>query len=149
MQERNPVAVTDYYGEKLILDTKGNILSRDGIYYQDQLVEVTGWEISGVELGIPIETKEAGLTNSYAAVMSGLIEYELNDEVVSMDIKDLLNIELSMKNGMSVKLGDCTNLDNKMLWLSEMIVELEKEGYTGGTLDLSSGSTAVYRPEST
>ena len=145
--EREPVAVTDYYGERLILDAKGNVLSRDGIYYQDQLVEVTGWEISDVILGEKLGTVENGLINSYASVMTKLDEYDLSSQVVNMDIQNLLDIELEMDDGLLVKLGDSTNLEEKMIWLSQMVVELEKEGYEGGILDLSSGTTAVYRPQ--
>ena len=147
VHERVAVAYTEHYDDRLVLDEKGYILSRDGIYYQDALVKVTGWKISEANLGEKIVMEEPSIASSYATIMMKLGEYELLDQVVGLDIRDLLNIELTMQDGMLVKLGDSTSVDDKMTWLSQMLIELEKEGYSGGVLDLSSGNTAVYRPE--
>ncbi len=147
VHERVAVAYTEYNDNRLVLDEKGYILTKDGIYYQDTLVKVTGWKISEANIGEKIVTEEPSIANSYATIMMKLGEYELLDRVEGLDIRDLLNIELTMQDGMLVKLGDSTSVDDKMTWLSQMLIELEKEGYSGGVLDLSSGNTAVYRPE--
>ena len=50
------------------------------------------------------------------------------------------------RSGVVVKLGDMGNMDEKIRWLRSAVSDLETRGETRGTLDVSSGTRADYRP---
>ena len=91
VHERVAVAYTEYGDNRLVLDEKGYILTKDGIYYQDTLVKVTGWKISEANIGEKIVTEEPSIANSYATIMMKLGEYELLDRVDAGIIKVLID----------------------------------------------------------
>ena len=47
---------------------------------------------------------------------------------------------------MTVLLGDPDDMDNKIIWMTGTLADLENRGETTGQLDVSSGTKADYRP---
>ena len=57
-----------------------------------------------------------------------------------------MEITAIARSGVIVKLGDTDNMDEKIRWLRSAVSDLETRGETRGTLDVSSGTRADYRP---
>ena len=147
LRERTACALTQQLGSTVLLDAEGMVLHCEADILRDQLCAVEGWELMAFVPGQIVETASPSQLAAYTAVASQLERFGLNYQVETMDLTDVLHVELTMRDGMVVKLGDSQDMTMKMTWLSQMLTELPAEGYSGGTLDLSSGNTATYRPE--
>ncbi len=148
IRERTACALTKQLGGTVLLDAEGVVLNCDAQVLEDQMCSVVGWEVLSYVPGELIQTRSQVQLAAYADVATQLERFELNYQVEQIDLTDVLHITLTMRDGMVVKLGDSQDMTVKMTWLSQMLTELLAEGYSGGTLDLSSGTAATYRPDS-
>jgi len=146
--ERTACALTKQLGGTVLLDAQGIVLSCEADILQDQMCDVVGWDVLSYVPGEPIQTESQIQLAAYADVATQLERFGLNYQVKTIDLTDVLHITLTMRDGMVVKLGDSQDMTVKMTWLSQMMTELPAQGYSGGTLDLSGGNTATYRPDS-
>lgn len=147
VQERSACALTQHLDNTLLLDSTGVVLSTDAAVLQEQMCDVTGWEILSSHVGEVLQTEQSLQLAAYACVAGELEKFSMMEQVRSIDVSDVLAISLTMRDGMQVKLGDTTSMTTKITWLSQMCKELGNEGYRGGTLDLTSGNSASYLPE--
>lgn len=147
VRERTACALTRQLGSTVLLDAEGIVLSCDAEILEDQMCEVVGWEVLSFVAGEGIRTGSQVQLAAYTDIASQLERFELNYQVASIDLTDVLHITLTMRDGMAVKLGDSQEMTVKMTWLSQMLTELPAEGHSGGTLDLSGGTSATYRPD--
>ncbi len=72
--------------------------------------------------------------------------YQLTDLVREVDLTDTNNITLGLSNGMRVVFGQADQMEEKLAWLQNILKELEKQGKTGGVIDLSSVQMPTYLP---
>lgn len=146
VRERTGCALTRQLESTLLLDREGVVLSTDAAVLQNQMCEVTGWEVLSSRAGETLETKQSLQLAGYAAVAGELERFGIAQNVRQIDVEDVLNLSLIMRDGMHVKLGDTSNMTVKITWLAQMLEELKQDGYSGGTLDLTSGNSASYLP---
>ncbi len=66
-------------------------------------------------------------------------------DVEIIDVSFAANIVLQTRQGMSIKLGDDTQLDEKLRLAQATIEELSVRGDTAGILDVSAVTSAYYR----
>ncbi|MBP3371171.1 MAG: FtsQ-type POTRA domain-containing protein [Clostridia bacterium] len=147
VRERNAVALSEHLGTYVLLDAEGIVLNCDAQVLRDQLCHVTGWTVESCTAGQLLGTASGSHLAAYSAVATQLERFNLYYQVRTIDVTDVLHITLTMRDGMLVRLGDAQDMTMKMTWLSQMLTELPADGYSGGTLDLSSGNSAAYRPE--
>ena len=60
---------------------------------------------------------------------------------------DLDNMYLITVTGVKVDIGDSDNIGDKCLWMIAVLDSLEAEGTWGGVVDVSTGTSAVYKPQ--
>ena len=66
-------------------------------------------------------------------------------ELISeIDLSNPNSIKLISKCGISIKLGQLDRLEEKMKWINAMLPELNKQGKTSGSLDVSTANSAYY-----
>ena len=147
VRERTACALTNQLGSVVLLDADGMVLHCAADILQEQMCEVVGWEVEFFVPGQIVQTASPSQLAAYTAVAAQLERFGLNYRVQSIDLTDVLHVQLVMRDGMVVKLGDSEDMTMKMTWLSQMLTELPAEGHSGGTLDLSSGTAATYRPD--
>ena len=61
-------------------------------------------------------------------------------------MSDTADLRIVTRTGMTVRLGNFDNMDNKIAWMAGALADLENRGETGGQLDVSSGTKADYMP---
>ncbi len=149
VRERSGCALTQQLGNVLLLDSEGVVLSVDASILQNEMCAVEGWNVLSSRAGETIEVEQSMQLAAYAAAARELERFDLLGSVRQIDVENPLGIVLTMRDGMLVKLGDTTEMTMKITWLSKMLDELKDEGYSGGTLDLTSGKSASYLPDET
>ena len=147
IHERSACALTQHLDNTLLLDSSGVVLSTDAAVLQGQMCTVKGWEILSSHVGETLQTQQSLQLAAYACVAGELERFSMIEQIDLIDVSDVLAIGLTMRDGMQVKLGDTANMTMKITWLAQMCKELAAEGYSGGTLDLTSGNSASYLPE--
>ena len=148
VRERTARAVTNYAGLSTLIDEHGYTIwqSREVPEEQAQsLPVVTGLDLAACEVGrravsnVPyqVDVMSEMLTNIYAQQLSTIIS-ELN-------VADLDNLYIMTRPGMMVKFGDVQHVQDKLLWMQNVLAHLTAEGTVTGILDVSGGNDAVYQ----
>ncbi len=85
-------------------------------------------------------------TASLIAIIDALDRHELTASIRSIDLTTPLAITLRASNGLTVHLGQPTDLDAKMASLAKLLPQFLKQNITTGVLYLSAKGGTVYSP---
>lgn len=147
VEERVPCAYVRYMGVQYTLDREGMVLEHSEVLAEDRsLVAVSGLDIKECRRGVVFSSKTTARYQAYLDVMSELWLQGAIGEIVACDFLTSGDVQLVAANGMTIRLGDTTDVRAKigaakgvLLWLSEM-------GYEGGNIDVSRPIYPTYRP---
>lgn len=147
MRTRFERAVAHYAGSSLVLDEYGQVMEnrRDDPEYS--LLEVVGLEIRSAVVGQELDTTDKNQIYSVRDVIIMLDQTGAYSRVRELNAKDLDNLYLITVTGLRVEIGDAENLEKKFQWMTAVLDSLEAEGVYSGTLDVSTGESAVYKPQ--
>ncbi len=135
-------AYINFVGGYVGIDEKGKVLN-----VKQKLTDVTrpivyGISISNFEIGsnviISDEQKRKVLFEMLGQIRSSGIE----EKIQYMDINDFDNITFTLKNKISVKLGNTNSLKYKIAYLKSVLDELGDT--TGGVIDITDTENVVY-----
>ena len=144
--ERTPRAViADSAGDSVLIDGKGAVL-KIGARADDSLVLVYGMGNAGYTLGQSIDTGTDFQATSLVAILEAIEAAGLTGEIQSVNMANSLSIELSLRSGYLVKLGQPDSLPDKLDNLSAVLKELKAGGKTGGVIYLAARGGPVYSP---
>ncbi|MGI6004231.1 MAG: cell division protein FtsQ/DivIB [Christensenellales bacterium] len=149
ISERKAVAVTDFGGTSVLLDAEGIVLSLSAEDVQENMTSIGGWTVEDAVLGEKIQTTQELQLSTFSQAMREIVKQRFLPEVKSLDLSALSQIQMELHNGMQVKMGTTDRIERKVAWMSQMVPELIAEGYSGGLLDVSAGTTASYSPGKT
>jgi cell division protein FtsQ len=145
VHERVRRAVVNYLGVALIIDNEGIVVEQLGEMPDYGLTVVTGVRATSYQVGRRLTSDVPLQVGILLKVLDAIRAQQLEDRISELIVADLDNMYMMEKGGMMVKIGDETNLTDKLLWMrSELNQQLYPQGTTRGTLDVSSGTSAVY-----
>lgn len=104
--------------------------------------------IEGVQMDVFEVGKTLGCGDKFMLVVTERLIMELGEstlDVISIDVSLAANIVLETKHGLSIEIGDDTNLSAKLKLAEATIKELGLSDKNGGILDVSAVSNAYYR----
>ena len=132
-------------GKILVLDSDGYV-----VQVADQLPDGNAVYVSGIKamyyaLGRQLDTSD-GRCYAMKAVIEVLKARGAMAYVAELNVSNTGDLRLITRTGMTVLLGDSENMENKIAWMIGALTDLESRGQTAGTLDVSSGTKADYRP---
>lgn len=142
--ERERAAMLLHAGKILVMDADGCVIEALPETPDMDLVYVSGAEASNYRIGKTINMTSARL-QAYTAVMQALRNNSAQYYVSELKLDDAENLVIISRTGITVKLGDAGNMDQKIAWMKSAVADLESRGEYGGTLDVSSGTKADYR----
>ena len=147
MRTRTERAVVHYAGSSLVLDEYGQVMEhrRDDPEYS--LMKIKGLEIVSAIVGHELGTTDKNQILSVGEVIRALDSTGAYSRVRELNAADLDNLYVITVNGMRVDLGDSSRIEEKCSWMNGVLDSLEAEGKYTGTIDVSAGTSAVYRPE--
>lgn len=147
VSERKEAACFEFMGTYVITDYSGIILGHVESSEQPQhLPVIRGINVTEFALGAKIRTDDTFKQNIMAILLENTTAYQLTDLVREIDLTDTNSITLGLSNGMQVIFGQADQIEEKLAWLQNILKELESQGKTGGTIDLSSVQMPTYLP---
>lgn len=145
--ERKEAACFEFMGTYVITDYSGIILGHVESSEQPQhLPVIRGINVTEFALGAKIRTDDTFKQNIMIILLENTTAYQLTDLVREVDLTDTNSITLGLSNGMRVIFGQADQIEEKLAWLQNILKELESQGKTGGTIDLSSVQMPTYLP---
>ena len=112
----------------------------------DGMPVITGVTVTGCAVGQTVISNVAGQIQAASRVLQALWNSGLQQQVSELNLADLDNLYLITNSGMMVVLGDESAMADKLTWMQAVTQQLAAEGVTTGSLDVSSGTSAIYSP---
>ncbi len=146
MRERTPCASIAYGTQYVQVDDKSIVLAPPTGAASGAFPVFKGMEPKAASEGQVIE-----LQNPYKMIVfedvSGALESNgLLSEITMVDLTDANNIRMQSKMGVDIKFGQSDKAADKAAWIAGMLPMLQSEGKTAGTLDVSTGTSATFKP---
>ena len=66
-----------------------------------------------------------------------------------INVEDVDDLRIITRTGITVLLGSADNMGDKIAWMAGALADLEARGEVHGSLDVSSGTKADFKPEAT
>ncbi len=142
VQQREIAAYVENGDVLLAIDEECVVLRAEQTENAD-LPVITGLKADVFEVGKTIGCADKFLLEVAKKVIIELEGREMDIEKI--DVSFAANIVLETKQGMSIELGDDTQLGDKLRLAQATIEELSSRGDTAGILDVSAVTSAYYR----
>ncbi len=146
VRERQGRAYVSYLGTALLVDQDMVVMRQLSDLPAGQMPVITGIAVSGCAVGQSLASQQAGQVQAAALVTQALWNQGLQGQVSELNVGDLDNLYLITASGMMVELGDESAMADKLTWMQAVLQQLAAEGVTTGSLDVSSGNSAIYDP---
>ena len=147
MRTRYERAVVHYAGSSLVLDEYGQVMENRKDDPEYSLLEIVGLEIRSAVIGQELDTTDKNQIYSVRDIIMALDQTGAYSRIKELNAKDLDNLYLITVTGLRVEIGVAENLESKFAWMDAVLDSLEAEGVYSGTLDVSTGESAVYKPQ--
>lgn len=147
--ERRETAVFPMRDYDVIIDIEGHVLYIGPDKEKDGLIYIYGMS----QMGFQLNNQIGPASDVQAQALLELLK-ELNDNgvlelVAEMNLSNSLRMTLLLKNGITVVIGQPTDIASKILWMKDTLVSLELSGIHSGTLDVSVKNSSIYSPPDT
>lgn len=144
VEERRPIALLPYGSQYLLVDGQATALEAINDPDGTSIPVVEGISVSSVEIGSPIQTEDEFKIAVMQEILQELNARGLFDIIVSVDLSNINNIQLTSSNGLRIRFGQAEKTPEKVKWIANRLPALEREGQADGILDVSAGSFATY-----
>lgn len=133
IDERIVRGYVSYMGSYLYIDENGLVMDSK-TNFKEALPVFTGLEFDKFKVGEVLEVKDEDALETVVKMAHLLTLYDALDEVDSVNVSDKDNIVITA-GGVTVKLGDMSELDQKIRTMREILKEIGED--ERGTLDIS------------
>lgn len=144
VSERTEVAGIVGLDNTVIIDKNGYVLSMTAGTDISDLIEVTGVSMTGYQLGQRLGQGDDFSTATLVQLIAVIEEYSLTDSIKSIDLTTPLAISMTAKNGLTIQVGQATDLESKMDVLSRLLPQFVANNVSTGTLYLAAKGGTVY-----
>lgn len=148
IQERKEVAGIIGLDYNVIIDRSGYVLAVGAGLDLSGLIQVTGVSMTGFQLGERLGEGDDFSTATLVNLITALEAYNLAGEVTSIDLTTPLAITMRAQNGLTIFIGQPTELEAKMATLYKILPQFISQSISVGTLYLSAKGSPVYSPSS-
>lgn len=150
VREREVVAVIDYNGLMYFADNRGMILeefsNRSSIAMADKIL-VVGLDIRRCDVGRTVTLSDVGQLDVYNEILVELKVMGGLDMIEELDMSTMESIFLTTRDGYSVRLGNGTEIHQKLRSMLLTLDALRKGGYGVGSIDVSAPINPTFVPE--
>jgi len=151
VKERIPAATVKYCGILYTMDNRGMVLEESlDTEAETGMVLVDGLSIHDCRVGQTIGLSDAKQMQVFTEVLVELKVMSALSQVRELDLSNMDNLFIvsADEESFTVRLGEAENLHAKLRSMLLTMNHLRREGYQGGTLDVSSPVNPTYIPES-
>lgn len=144
VEERRPMALLPYGNQYLLVDAEATVLETVADPESLETPVVEGISVSGAQIGASVATEDEFKIAVMQEILQELKTRGLFDLIVSVDLSNINNIQLTSENGLRIRFGQAEKTPDKVKWIANRLPALEREGQSDGILDVSAGSFATY-----
>ncbi len=144
--ERQEAAAIIGLSAVAIIDADGYVLSIGEREDYTELLKIYGAGASGYQVNGHIGDVADYSSRALSLVIAAVKESGLQQMIESADISNALSMTMITKSGITVNLGQAEDLADKLNKLAIVLPEVEKMGYTDGTISVYSHGAPVYSP---
>lgn len=146
VEERMPAAYIEKNGALVVIDNEGWIIDVKTQPVGTERPLVYGLQADAFEVGKPLSSGDMFRVEA----MTRVIKAAEDGKIIlnSVDVTLAADIVVMLANGLTVELGDDTQLDEKMALVNASVKEIENLGKQSGILDVSSVDKAYFREKS-
>jgi len=145
--ERQEAACFSFANTYVKVDANGLILGHVEKKEGTDLPVVEGLEVTEYVLGAEIRTTDTYKQDVLRKVSTALCAADQHLQMQTIDVTNVNQVWLRLDEGINICIGQANDLEKKFLWLDEIRETIANEGFSGGTIDLTSTLAPVYIPE--
>ena len=145
VKERIPAAVADS-GEGVLILSNDMIVIETGSGDTEDVPKLTGLTVEDAQLGSKLEADDPYKVSMASEIVTAALHEGVLDKYESIDLSDTNQVMIDSKAGFQINFGQGDNYAEKTEWISKMLDSLAKETVKTGTIDVSSGKFATFRP---
>ncbi len=146
--ERKEIAGIIGLDYNVIIDKNGYVLAMGAGVDLSGLIQVTGVSMTGFQLGERLGEGDDFSTATLVNLIAALEQYDLVGQIASIDLTTPLAITMNLQNGLTIFIGQPTELAAKMESLQKLLPQFVAQSISTGTLYLSAKGGTVYSPSS-
>lgn len=144
VRERSRAAMVLHMGKIRVLDEDAYVIESVDEVPDMDLIYVSGLSIQNYETGEQLRADSEQIA-AYCAAVQAIKEHAAGVYVSELMLENPDEITIITRTGITVELGDASNMSDKIAWMKSAVADLEGRGESGGTLDVRSGTKADYR----
>ena len=151
VEERSKSVVVPYFESGLIIDEEGVVVDIVKDYRLAELPVAYGLPVSGYEMGELLAAGDKAGVGTVLELINAIRQVDRDSDEVfawkidSIDISDPRNVKLALNNGISVNLGDGSDLYYRLSMTKEIVAHGIGEGEPG-EISFSNGARPVFAP---
>lgn len=145
VRQRTRDAIVLCGGYYLVMDSDGCAIEALKVLPEEGGVYVYGLNATGYRIGNRISASEEGL-DAMKSVLDAAKAFGGIQYISDLNVEKVDEIWATTRTGIRVEFGNVENMEEKVRWLCSAVSDLESRGQSRGTLDVSSGSMADYKP---
>lgn len=148
IEERNVAAAMQWLGVLYLLDDEGMVMEqRTDSTLPEDLPVVTGLKASNIYVGQKLSLRSATQLEAYQIIIDELEMQLYADQVSEINLSDAENIYLITREGVTVRLGDSSQMESKIGSVRTAMAYLRQLGSFSGVLDVTHPKNPTFMPE--
>ena len=150
VKERIPAAAVKYCGILYTVDNRGMVLEESESLEAasaSSLIAVDGMYIHDCRVGQTLTLDNPEQMKTFTEILVELKVMSALNMVKELNLSDMDNLFVETEPGYAVRLGSAENMHAKLRSMLLTVNHLRREGYQGGTIDVSAPVNPTYIPE--
>ena len=135
-------------GRTLVLDSEAYVVQVAEQMPDARIPYVSGIKASFYNLGRQLDTAD-GRCPAMTSIIEALKAHSATPYASEINVENTEDLRIITRTGMTVLLGNAENMGDKIAWMAGALADLESRGEINGSLDVSSGTKADFKPEVT
>lgn len=142
IKERKALYYVIADNQYLILDKYGVVLEKKSSLNDSKLIKLTGFDSKNAKIGEPMQNSTSKINALQSISNSFEVYNDSNMQVKELDLSNVININVYYGN-MCVKLGDSSNIDNKINKAVKILEQSANGKDSKGYIDVSCNADPV------
>lgn len=148
VKERIPAAAVKYCGILYTMDNRGMVLEESLDTESDvNVLLVTGMDIHNCRVGATLGLNSTQQMKTFTEILIELKVMSGLEQMKELDLSNMDNLFMVSRDGFTVRLGPADSLHARLRSMLLTLEHLRQEGYSGGTVDVSTPANPTYIPE--
>ncbi|OGO79016.1 MAG: hypothetical protein A2Y23_14845 [Clostridiales bacterium GWB2_37_7] len=144
--EREPIVLVPYVGSYLYVDSHGIVVEISTSIEKMKLPVIKGLKFNTFKLGEEIKVENKLQLISVINLINEIKKTGISQEIAEINAENILDLKLITKSGITVNLGDDSNINTKIPLAKAILQDLDTKKLKG-TVEMGHEGNPVFRPE--